>query len=59
MQHSLAFIELRLMLAKLFLQYDLVHLNPEVRWVNESKMFILWNKPDLRVRLVPRPGAKA
>jgi hypothetical protein len=51
---SLAFIELRLALAKLFWKYDLELLNKDVDWIRDSRMYILWNKPALRVCVVPR-----
>ncbi|KAL3424452.1 Isotrichodermin C-15 hydroxylase 7 [Phlyctema vagabunda] len=49
---NLAYLEMRMVLAKLFWQYDLLWLNSdEVHWERDSKGYTLWEKPDLKVIL--------
>jgi cytochrome P450 len=55
---SLAYLEMRMVLAKLFWQYDLVWFNSdEVEWERDTKGYTLWEKPDLRVLLRDRTAA--
>lgn len=51
---SLAWVELRTTLAKLHYTYDLQMLDERLDWHKDSRMHTLWNKPSLRVRIVPR-----
>ena len=55
-KHSLAWMELDTVLAKLHWKYDLTLLNPEMDWQRDSRMQTLWKKPELRVRVSPRAG---
>ncbi|KAK6580426.1 hypothetical protein PZA11_007448 [Diplocarpon coronariae] len=49
---NLAYLEMRMVLAKLFWQYDLAWFNSdEIDWERDSKGYTLWEKPDLRVLL--------
>lgn len=32
-------------------------LNPELEWELQSKMYVMWWKPEALVRFVPRTGA--
>jgi hypothetical protein len=49
---------MRMVLAKLFWQYDLVWFNSdEVEWERDTKGYTLWEKPDLRVLLRDRTAA--
>ena len=49
---SLAYLEMRMVLAKMFWAYDIVWCNgEEVDWERDSKGYTLWEKPDLRVEL--------
>lgn len=52
--HSLAFIELRLVLAKMHWSFDLGLVNEDVDLERDSRMYILWNKPPVRVRFSER-----
>ncbi len=50
--YSLAYLEMRMVLAKLFWQYDLAWFNSdEIVWERDTKGYTLWEKPDLRVLL--------
>ncbi|KAN0116772.1 cytochrome P450 [Hyaloscypha variabilis] len=49
---NLAYLEMRMVLAKMFWAYDVVWCNgEEVDWERDSKGYTLWEKPDLRVEL--------
>jgi hypothetical protein len=51
---SLAYLEMRMVLAKLFWSYDITWFNQdEVVWERDTKGYTLWEKPDLRVELSP------
>ncbi|KAF8860170.1 cytochrome P450 [Acephala macrosclerotiorum] len=55
---NLAYLEMRMVLAKLFWQYDLAWLNSdEVDWERDTKGYTLWEKPDLRVLLRDRSAS--
>jgi hypothetical protein len=49
-------MEMRLILAKLFWVYDMELMNKTMDLDRDSKVWILWNKPDVMVRLVQREG---
>ena len=50
--NSLAYLEMRMVLAKMFWQYDLAWFNSdEINWERDTKGYTLWEKPDLRVML--------
>ncbi|KUJ09421.1 cytochrome P450 [Mollisia scopiformis] len=52
---NLAYLEMRMVLAKLFWQYDLAWFNSdEIDWERDTKGYTLWEKPDLRVLLRDR-----
>ena len=47
--NSLAYLEMRMVLAKLFWKYDLSWFNAEdVDWERDTKGYTLWEKPELR-----------
>lgn len=51
---SLAFIELRLILARIVFNFNM-ELAPECRgWTDDQKVFAFWNKPALDVYYTPR-----
>ncbi|RDW66322.1 hypothetical protein BP6252_09957 [Coleophoma cylindrospora] len=57
---NLAYLEMRMVLAKLFWQYDLVWFNgDEVDWERDGKGYTLWEKPDLRVMLKDHQSGEA
>jgi hypothetical protein len=43
-------MELNLVLAKLVWSYDMELVNKEIDWINDSKVHVLWWKPELYVR---------
>jgi len=51
---NLAFIELRLTLAKLHWKYDLELINKDVDLELDSRMYLLWNKPQLKIHVRER-----
>jgi hypothetical protein len=51
---SLAFIELRLVLAKVHFMFDCELVNKDVDLERESRNYILWQKPNILVRFVSR-----
>lgn len=51
---SLAYAEMRLILAKVIWNFS-IRLDPSSNhWLQENKAFILWDKPELNVYLEPR-----
>ncbi|KAL8661263.1 MAG: hypothetical protein Q9202_005747 [Teloschistes flavicans] len=54
---SLAWMEIRTILAKMHFQYDFRLLNTDVDFHRDSEMHTLWNKPRLMVHVVPREEA--
>ena len=51
--NSLAYAEMRLILAKVIFNFDLELVDKERDWMREQKVFALWEKPALEVRLHP------
>ena len=56
---SLAWMEMGTILSKLLFTYDLELLNQDLDWHRDSRMATLWQKPELRVRVIPRVEAVA
>lgn len=53
--HSLAWIEMRMVLASLLLDFDLLEVQSDSRdWIERQKIFFLWEKLPLNVRIRPR-----
>ncbi|KAH6643841.1 cytochrome P450 monooxygenase-like protein [Boeremia exigua] len=50
---NLAYAEMRLILAKVLWHYDLELVDPARDWMGEQKVFALWEKGDLHVKLTP------
>ena len=51
---SLAWLEMRTVLAKLMWTYDMKLMNRDVDWHRDSKMLTLWRKPPLWVQVAAR-----
>lgn len=51
--HSLAYAEMRLILAKVLFNFDLTLDEPEFDWFANQKCFTLWEKPALMIKLTP------
>ena len=59
--NSLAYLEMRMILAKMFWKYDIVWFNgDEIDWERDTKGYTLWEKPELRCIVQERsmPGAQ-
>lgn len=54
---SFAYVEMSLILAKIFFKFDLELINKNLDWEGESQGHILWWKPKLYVRFIGRNGA--
>jgi cytochrome P450 len=52
--NSLAYAEMRLILAKVLFTFDLELVDKERDWIGEQKVFTLWEKGALMVRLKQR-----
>jgi cytochrome P450 len=50
---SLAYAEMRLIIARLLWNFDLELEEKSRRWIDGMKMFTLWEKPPLFVKLKP------
>lgn len=48
---SLAYAEMRLILAKIVYNFDLEIADDSRRWLADQKVFVLWDKPPLNIRL--------
>jgi hypothetical protein len=51
---SLAWIEMRTIVAKVIYAHDLEWLNPSMDWHRDSQMHIAWHKPQLIVKVIPQ-----
>lgn len=47
-------MEMSLILAKMLWRYDLELVNEELDWLGESKVHVMWWKPELMVRFMVR-----
>lgn len=53
--YSLAYLEMRMVLARMFWKYDLSWFNcDEVDWERDTKGYTLWEKPKLRAAFSER-----
>lgn len=51
---NLAYVEMRLVLARILFNFD-IEATPETKgWLHGQKVYLLWNKPPLWVNLIPR-----
>jgi hypothetical protein len=53
--NSLAYFEMRLLLAHVLWNFDLELMPQSESWANQ-KVFAIWDKPELYVKLKPRAG---
>lgn len=51
---SLAFVELRLILARIIFNFDLELAPDSQGWADDQELFSFWNKPALNVYFKPR-----
>lgn len=52
--NSFAYMEMNLLMAKLFWTYDLELVNKNIDWLAEGKVHVLWWKPKLFIRFHKR-----
>lgn len=55
---SLAYIEMRIILARVLWNFDLKLANESRDWLRRQKIYLLWEKSPLYVYLTPRAHAK-
>jgi cytochrome P450 len=53
MPTSLAYAEMRLLLAKMLWNFDFELENPEVDWHSTLRAYLIWDRTPLKVRLQP------
>lgn len=51
---SLAYIEMRMILVRMVFNFDMELDQPEKDWMDQQ-VFFLWDKPELMIKLKPRP----
>lgn len=56
---NLAYMELRIILSKLVWAYDWELIDKDVDWVRGNKLYLLWKKPEMKMRFYPRADVKA
>lgn len=56
---NLAYLEMRLILAKMVWQYDFELMDKELDWDRDSMMYVLWHKPSMNIRFHSRADVKA
>lgn len=54
--YSLALLEMRVILAKMFFTYDFELMNKNIDWLGEQRVFSLWKKPEIWLNFTRRPG---
>jgi hypothetical protein len=52
--NSIAWMELNLTMCKLHYKYDLELVNADLDWHRDSRMHIVWHKPEMMVRVSSR-----
>lgn len=52
--HSLAYAEMRLIMARLIWNYDIELLDESIGWDKRCEVYIVYNKGPLYIRLKPR-----
>lgn len=52
--NSLAYIEMRLVLARILFNFDMVLRAESRHWLENQKAYNIWSKPPLHIRLSPR-----
>jgi len=54
MAKSLAYVEIRLVLARLVWNFDLKLHESSRNWIENSEVYLVWKKPELKMYLTPR-----
>ncbi|KAF8471121.1 cytochrome P450, partial [Kalaharituber pfeilii] len=55
---NLAYMQLRLILAKMLYCYDLEWVNTDLDWEKKSRTWLIWAKPELKVHIKSRLGIR-
>ena len=55
---NLAYAELHLVVARLLWKFDVKVLEGQEDWISSQRVFVLWNKGPLMVKLSPRSSAQ-
>lgn len=55
---SLAYVEMRLILARMIINFEMELAEPDFDWIDQ-KVYNLWEKPPLMLKLLPRDIAKS
>ena len=55
---NLAYLELRIILAKMVWAYEWELVDTDMDWIPDNKFYVMWKKPDMKVRFHPRAGTK-
>ncbi|KAL1598982.1 hypothetical protein SLS60_008128 [Paraconiothyrium brasiliense] len=55
---NLAYMELRVILAKMVWTYEWEMVDKNIDWVQDNKMYLLWKKPEMKMRFHPRAEIK-
>ncbi|KAI1460531.1 cytochrome P450 [Annulohypoxylon moriforme] len=50
---NLAYAEMRLILAKIIYNFDMTISNDSLRWLDDQKSYVLWEKPSLNIYMSP------
>lgn len=50
---SMAWIELRILMAKLVYHFDFEIVDKNLNWLGQQECYTLWQKPDLFVKAIP------
>jgi hypothetical protein len=50
----MAWMEMRILIAKMVFHFDYELVDDNLDWVRDSSCFILWQKPDLWTKVIPR-----
>jgi hypothetical protein len=50
----MAWMEMRILIAKMVFHFDYELVDDNLDWVRDSRCYVLWQKPDLCTRAIPR-----
>jgi hypothetical protein len=55
---SFAYAEMNLILAKMLWRWDLELVNKDLDWEGQGRMHVMWWKPSMYIRILPRSKAE-
>jgi len=50
----MAWMEMRILIAKMVFHFDYELVDDNLDWERDSQCFVLWQKPDLLTKVIPR-----